>query len=51
MLSEIVANLLAFADSAATPAFSEEEMDIGTPFCCVKHVLMQQVTRGVLTAG
>jgi hypothetical protein len=37
MLSEIVASLLALAFNAATPAFSEEEMVIGTPFCCVNR--------------
>jgi hypothetical protein len=35
MLSAMVARRLALAASPATPAFSEEEMVMDAPFCCV----------------
>jgi len=35
MLSEMAASRVALACSPATPALSDEEIVIDTPFCCI----------------
>jgi hypothetical protein len=49
MLSEIVANRVAFADNPATPAFREEEIVISGPFCFRNDYFLQGLADFPLT--
>jgi hypothetical protein len=44
MLSEIVASRVALADRPATPALSDEEIVMDTPFCCLGTKPRQQIS-------